>query len=104
MKSSASSRVTAAVVTSGGRFSKITLSGLVERIFSGTPRKGQDIQCRVFVGSTGEAARVGNKKVLHIVRLAKAAQNRSLAIGSHANGAYFVRNATWREMAKVGMR
>src|SRR5215472_483322 len=72
--------------------SDVALSGLVEEVLRGAPRKSHDGERRIFVGIGNERRTVGDEKVFDVVRLAETVEDGSLGIGAHARGADLVNN------------
>src|SRR6184192_1183114 len=69
----------------------VALSGFVEEVFRSAPGERHDGERGILVRIGDERSAIGDKKIFYVVSLAKAVENGSFGIGTHARGADFVK-------------
>src|SRR5215469_12154404 len=68
----------------------VALSGFVEEVFGSAPGERHDRKRRVLVRIRHKRSAIGDEKIFYLVGLAKAVEDGSLWVGTHARGANFV--------------
>src|SRR5882762_1405112 len=71
---------------------EVAFFGFVEKILGGAPGERHDRECRIFVRVGDQRRAIGDKQILHVVRLAETIEHGGLRIGAHARGAHLVNN------------
>src|SRR6266478_854114 len=71
---------------------QIPFLGFVQKIFGGAPGERHDRERRILVRVSNQRRAIGNKKIFHVVGLAKTVEHGSFRIGAHARSADFVNN------------
>src|SRR5882762_3929733 len=75
---------------------EVAFFGFVEKILGGAPGERHDRECRIFVRVGDQRRAIGDKQILHLVRLAETIEHGGLRIGAHARGAHLVNNLAAR--------
>src|SRR5258706_15707454 len=71
---------------------EVALLCFLQQIFGGAPGERHDRERRILIRIGDQRPAIGDKQILHAVRLAEAIEHGGFRIGAHARGAHLVNN------------